>query len=243
MRTSTAVSPGRPNYWQRISLGSGIAFMVAQIAALTFFTTMVLPKMPAIDAPVRDRADFFVEHGDLLILTNYLLVIPMLFFLLFLGGMYSFLRQVEAEANTLSAIALAAGVAMVIIWPLGLVISNIGVEIAREGGDPATVAALDAMPPYTLALSAFPKAALLAAASVAILQSRVMQRWVAWGGIAVAGITLIGSATLLVGDVFPLLGIASLFFYFWVGAFSLALLRRASSVSVIRSLATTSSMQ
>jgi hypothetical protein len=230
--TQTSAPTGQSPRWERIALASGIAFMVAQVGALIVFSTTLLPRMPAIDAPVAERAAFFAEHGDLLILNNYLLVLPVPFFLVFLGGFYSFLRRNEGSAGALAAIAFAAGITMAMVWPLGIVITNVGVEIARGGGDAATVSALDAMAPYTLALSALPKAVMLAASSILILHTRIAQRWIAWAGFLLAGVTLAGSGTLMVGDLFPLLGLASLLFYVWIGAVTISLLRGTRSMAV-----------
>jgi hypothetical protein len=223
--------------WERIALAGGIVYMVAQVSALIVFSTMLLPKMPSIDAPVAERAGFYIQYADRLTVINYLLILPVLFFLVFVGGLYSYLRRL-ATGEAFAAIVLTAGITTAMIWPFGIVITNIGVEIAREGGDAAVVSALDAMAPLSLALSALPKAVLVAATSIALLQSSPTRRWLVWFGFIVAGLTLIGSLTLVVGELFPVLGFSSLLFYIWVGALSAALLRVERALSLSRSLVT-----
>ena len=71
------------------------------------------------------------------------------------GGLFGFVRRLPGGGDTAAIIVVAAGAAMALMWPLGGIISDIELDLALVGGDPATVSSLDAIAPYTLALSAF----------------------------------------------------------------------------------------
>src|SRR5262245_7698610 len=139
--------------WQRAALLSGVVYVVVMLAAFAFFATSILPRFAPIDAPPALRAAAVAALGDTLRLGNYLLVLPAPFFLFFLGGLYTAMRR--GADRTLAVAALAAGTAMALIWPLGGIVSDIELDIARAGGDVITVSSLDAIAPYSLALSAF----------------------------------------------------------------------------------------
>jgi hypothetical protein len=109
-------------------------------------------------------------------------------------------------------------------------ITDIGITIAREGGDPATVWALDALAPFTLALSALPRAVLLIGTSALLLNTRCVPRPIGWLGLVAALLGLIGSATLIAAALFPLLALGSLLFEIWVLLLSAALLRQPRTV-------------
>ena len=224
--TTFGMQDGQSSRWERLALAGGIIFGVLQLAALVFFITVIFSQKPAVGAPVIEQAAYYAQHGDTLALGNYLLVLPAPFFFLFLGGLFGILRRAEGGSGTLSISALGAGIALALIWPLGCIITNIGVTIAREGGDAATVWAIDALAPYSLALSALPRALLAVVASLLLLQARRTSRPIGWLGLAAAILSVLGSGTLVVGSLFPLLSLGSLLFEVWVVVLSVALLRR-----------------
>src|SRR5262245_35902963 len=137
---------------QRAGLYSGVLFVLLQLAAFVYFALAIFPGFAAIDAPAAERAAAIVKLGDTLRVGNYLLIVPSPFFLFFLGSLAGTLRQLMPDARTLRTTALVAGTAMAFIWPLGAIVSDIELDLAKSGGDVLTVSALDAIAPYTLAL-------------------------------------------------------------------------------------------
>jgi hypothetical protein len=93
------------------------------------------------------------------------------------------------------------------------------------GGEEATVKAIDAMTPLALALSAFPRAVLLGATSIVILESGIAVRWIGWAGLVLGLISLVSTGTLVAPELFRFLALGTLLFVVWVLALSVALLR------------------
>lgn len=216
---------GHASPWERPALGCGVAFALLQLLVMVFFAVAILPGLGAVDAPAAQRAAAYAEHGDLLRLGNFLLMLPVIFFLFFLGGLYGVLRRAEGGSGAFAMASVLAGAAMAMLWPLAGVISDIGIDMARGGGDAVTIASLDAIAPYSLALSALPRTVLLVATAAVLLQSRVLPGWFAWSGLAVALLSVVGAATLVAEALFPVLALSTMLFEFWLVGLGFALLR------------------
>jgi len=205
---------------ERRALRSGVVFAALQLCALAFIAAVVLPTLGSINADPSRKAASFVQNGWLLRLGNYLLACCSPFFLFFLPGLASSIRRLGA--NTLATAVLVSGAAMAMIWPMGAAITDVAVDIARAGGDAATVAGLEAMAPYSLAVAAWPRIALVVAASLALQQRRGPLTRLARLGWVVAGLSAIGTATPLVPTLFAALALSTLLFDVWVIAVALA---------------------
>jgi hypothetical protein len=127
--------------------------------------------------------------------------------------------------NTLATAAVTSRAIVAILWPLSAVLNNLGIDIAQVGGDAATIVALDAIGPYMLALSTLPRAILLAAVSVGLRYGRFIPRWLGWLGLVLAVVSLVGSAAMLVGELFPVLALGTIFFEVWILLLCIALRR------------------
>ena len=222
----TRDAPGQAAPWERPALASGIVFAVLQIAAIVFATVFLLSKLPPVGAPLAEWAAALVRIPTMTVnITNYLLLLPVPFFLLFLAGLFGVLRRAEGGSGTLAVAVLGAGIAMATTWPMGILIAGLSSDIVADGGDLATAWALDGMAPFSLALSAFPRTVLLVATSLLLLGSGLAPRWLGWLGLALALVSVIGTAMLLVGDLFPVLALGTLIFDLWVLALSISLVR------------------
>jgi len=185
-------------------------------------------RFAPIDAPAAQRAAAIVKVGSQMRLGNYLIAFPVPFFLFFLGGLFEPLRRLAAGRDTLPVTALVAGTATALVWALGAVVADIELDLAQAGGDVETVSALDAIAPYTLALSAFPRAVFVAAASLPLLDFSDTAGWTGRIGLVIAGLSLIGTTTLLSPIGFPVLAVSSLLFDVWLLALCVVLLRVAA---------------
>lgn len=114
---------------------------------------------------------------------------------------------------------------MAMLWPLGAVLNSISIDIARNSGDMATVVAMDALPPYLLALGALPRVVLLLATSLAFRSEGSLPRWLPILGFLLAIVSLTGSATLFVSEMFPVLALGTVLFHMWLIALCMALLK------------------
>jgi hypothetical protein len=105
---------------------------------------------------------------------------------------------------------------VVVIASMGALISALTPTIGQLGGDGTAVKAIDAITPLALALSAFPRAVLLGATSVVLLEGRIAPRWIGWTGLALGLTSLVSTGTLVAPMLFPLLAFGTLLFVVWV---------------------------
>lgn len=221
-----------PSRWERPALAGGIVFALLQIAAIVFATVFLLSRVPPPGAPLREWADALIQIPMTTVnLVNYLLLLPLPFFLIFLGGLFGVLRRAEGGSGPLAVSALAAGIAMAVTWPMGIIIANLSSGIVAGGGDVVTAFHLDGMAPFSLALSALPRTVLLLATSLLLLGSRLAPGWMGWVGLALALVSFVGTGMLLVGDLFPVLALGTLLFELWILALSVALMRSGRAAS------------
>jgi hypothetical protein len=220
-----------PSRWERLALVSGILFVAVQIATIAFTAAFFATTHPPMDASPAEAARGFAQAETMVAVGTYLYVLQVPFLLLFLGGLFGVLRRVEGGSGALAISVLGAGVAMVVIASMGALVSAIAPTIGGLGGDGATVKAIDGMTPLALALSAFPRAVLLGATSVVLLEGHVVSRWIGWTGLALGIISLVSTGTLLTPALFPFLGLGTLLFVLWIAALTVALLRNTRTVN------------
>lgn len=218
---------GRTSIWERRALMSGILFAVVAIFGAAFAMLFIFPEMASLDASAAERAAFSFEHGTRMLVNTYFLMLQMPFLIVFVAGLFVILRRAEGGGGVLSLTAFGAGLVMSAILYMGWMIAGIiTIFLADEGASAETIVALDGLAPMSLALSAFPRAILLAAISAIVLERQLAPRWIGIAGVALAAIHLAGTGTLIVADLFPVLAIGSLLFTVWVFALAVSLLRR-----------------
>ena len=163
----------------------GILFVV-----LFFRSYLTPPDTPVPTSGPKDVVAYFTDRQDGILLYNGLLLIfAAFFFLWFLGALHGVLRSVEGGSGGISSVALAGGLVFIT-----LVLAGAAVEIEY----PATLARFenfqaDAQLGFlSLALSgwmyrfALAGMSVLIAASVVVLGTGVMPRWVALVGFVAA---------------------------------------------------------
>jgi hypothetical protein len=210
---------------ERLGLSSGIAYALVQAAVLLFLGVAVIPNVPPPGESAAARAAAYVTHGDALQLGNYAMLLPVPFLLVFGAAAAVFLMRRRGAGALLPLVILISCATMAPLWPLGGAISTIALNIARAGGDPIVVSSLDAIAPYTLAVSAAPRALLVAALGVASAAARVRPRWLCLAGIPIAGLSIIGSGVMVADWLFPVLALSTLLFLVWTAAIAAAMMR------------------
>jgi hypothetical protein len=164
----------------------GILFVV-----LFFRSYLTPPDTPVPTSRPRDVVAYFTDRQDGILLYNGLLLIfAAFFFLWFLGALHGVLRSVEGGGGGISSVALAGGLVFIT-----LVLAGAAVEIVH----PATLARFenfqaDAQLGFvSLALSGWMyrfalagMSVFIAAASVVVLATGVMTRWLALVGFVAA---------------------------------------------------------
>lgn len=223
----TVEGPDRPSRWERPALASGILFAAVQFATVAFTAVFFATTHPPTDASPAEAARGFARAETMVEVGTYLYVLQLPFWLLFLSGLFGVLRRAEGGSGVLAISVLGAGIAMAVIASMGAVISALTPTIAQLGGDAATVKAIDGMTPLALALSAFPRALLVGATSVVLLEGNIGPRWIGWTGFALGLVSLLSTGTLVAPALFPLLAIGTLLFVVWIAALTVALLRSA----------------
>jgi hypothetical protein len=195
----------------------GIIFVVLMVTG-SFFVLDV----PAAAAPAQEIADYLADSGTHTrnIIGAYIWVVGALAFLWFLTRLRSDLRRAEGGTGALSNLVFGAGVAFTAVWMVSAAaLASVAYAIELRDApisDPDLVRVLPPMGGLLLLLGGgFAGLLLVLGASVAIFQTGVFPRWLAWLGI-VAAIVLLFDVIYL--NIFP--------FWVWVFIASIVMLMR-----------------
>ena len=186
--------------WQRLGAASGIVYVVLLIGG----NSIGGPDIQIV---------FFME------------ILAFLFFLFFLGNLWSALRRAEGGSGWLSATAFGAGLMSVTI-KVASAAPVLAARWAGDGLDPQLARTLQDINNASFYLSFFPLAILLAAfAIVAIRFGAPLPRWLGWISAVVAVALLVDG---MAGTLYPRdFGPSFLLFLLWTLAASIVLMRRA----------------
>ena len=165
-----------------------------------------------------------LDAADAYRVGNYVFMVAGVLLLGFLGAVHARLRRADST-GALATVALAAGTLLSLVWPYAAVLHDVALETADQGTDPRLLAGWDAVAPYSLAFSALPRIFLVLAIVLA-LRMVGEATWLQRTGTAIAVVSLVGTATLVSGSVFPLLALSSLAYELWIGALAWHWLRR-----------------
>jgi len=191
--------------WQRLGAACGIVYVVLLISGGSIGDPDI-------------RIVFFVE------------MLAFLFFLFFLGNLWSALRRAEGGSGWLSATAFGAGLMSVTIK----VASAAPVLAARyragDGLDPQLARTLQDINDASFYLSFFPLAVLLAAFAMVAIRSGALPKWLGWIAAAVGLAFIVGGMSGSADLQSEWAGLPMILFTFWVIAASVVLIRRAGAV-------------
>ena len=209
-------------------LASGMMFAFLQFAVLIYVGITLLPLLGPPTTPAAQRFEVFAKYADRFKMSNYLMTLPIPFFLLFLGGLMNHFRGLTASLKSVFFTSVLSGVAFIMIWPMGAVISSIGLDIATAGGDKVTVGVFDGIAPYSLGLSSMPKALFLLTLAMTLKD----RRWLSASGYVVALINFAGSFIIANGNFFAVCMPGNLLFLVWLFCCSLQMYRREKLMPV-----------
>lgn len=154
-------------------------------------------------------------------------ILAFLFFLFFLGNLWSALRRAEGGSGWLSATAFGGGLMSVTIK----VASAAPVLAARyragDGLDPGLSRILQDINDASFYLSFFPLAVLLAAFAIVAIRSGALPKWLGWIAAALGLAFIVGGMSGSADLQFEWAGLPMILFTFWVIAVSVVLIRRA----------------
>jgi len=215
-----APSPGLPSYDEarltRTSARFGIAFTLCQLGVMVLMAVLVLPHGGSPDDPVLERGRNVLDAEELYRYGNYLFMLAGSLLLGFLGAVHVRLRRADAS-GVLATVAVGAGTLLTLIWPFAAVLHDIALDSAVDGTDLRLLAAWDAVAPYSLAFSVLPRLFFIGAIVLGLRMTGTAP-WLQRLGLVLLPLSLVGSATLVAGAVFPVLALSTLGYELWVGA-------------------------
>ena len=187
---------------ERIGAACGILYVVLLILG---------PSIGGLTSPVA----FFLE------------VLAFLFFLFFLGRLWSALRRAEGGSEWLSATAFGAGLMAITIKLASAAPVLAARHRAGDGLDPQLARTLQDMNDASFVLTFFPLAVLLAAFAIVAMRSGALPRWLGWIAAVISVSFIAGGMAGSANLESEWAGLPMILFTFWVIAASVVLIRRA----------------
>ncbi len=216
--------------WKQVTGWSGVAFVVTFMVLLVFTggSGLVLSDSAA------DVREFFEDEEAAVALSTWGLALAfVLFFLLFASGLRSLLGPADADNEGVwSRLSFAGAVATVAIGGSGsafwAVLGQEDVLAAASDETVKTLAAFDSV--VFTAILPWGMAVFLLGASVVILQSEVMAKWLGWLGLLVTLLFVIGTLWPFTGDEESFLGLLV-----FIGFIGFLIWTLGAAISMIRS--------
>lgn len=160
-------------------------------------------------------------------------ILGFLFFLFFLGSLWSALRRAEKGSGWLSTTAFGAGL-MAVTIKLGSAAPVLAARYRAPGGlDSQLARSLQDMNNVSFALTFFPLAVLLVAFAIVAIRSGALPGWLGWIAAALAAAFLAGGVVGSANLESEWAGLPMLVFTLWVIATSVVLIRRAGEPSAV----------
>jgi hypothetical protein len=218
--------------WERLGAVSGILFFAAVIAS--FFT----PDTPDADDPTTEIVSSIADDRTAHLVSAYLTGIAALFFLVFVGALWSRLRGAEADRGPSILVALGGlGTALMILVANGVFLAL--VEAADEGREPAAVRALFELDEIVFIGIGWTSAAFYAGAALSSLATGSLPRWLGWIAAALAVVFVVAFLGVFSRDdeggvLGAIFFIAILVNFLWILATSIVMLRASPSAERMR---------
>lgn len=175
--------------WERWVTASGIVFVF--LAVLAYLMAPGLPQVNDSDAEV---ADWFIDNQERIRWQVFLFGLATIFFLWFFGMLAGRVRSAHGQGRLPAVIVAAAGASAALF----LVATASFGALARQPSDGQR--ALFELGHMVFALNEFAAVTLIAAASIAILRTRVLPEWLAWAGGAFVVLGLLDAAGRTLAD-------------------------------------------
>ena len=208
--------------WEQLGAAAGIVFVVAQVAASNL---MEQPggSEPPFFAKAPEIMDFFMTRDSRLFeLGDHIMTLAVIPFVWWLSVLWARLRRAEGTAGWLSVAALGSG----LVFATQL-ISRGGWTLAmgriEEGLNPELARTLFDMDNLNFANIWVSSAGILLAASILSIRTGALPKWLGWAGLVVALGLVIARGFLDQSW----LSFAYAFFWLWMIATSVVLIRRA----------------
>ena len=218
--------------WKKVTGWSGVAFVVLFVVGL-----IIGGDGPALEDSAADVREWFEDNEAIVAWTTWSGALSFAFlFLLFASGLRSLLGPADASNEGVwSRLSFAGAVAMIGIGGAGsafwAVLGQEDILAAASDSTVRTLAAFDTL--IFAAILPWGIAVFLLGASVVILQSDVMAKWLGWLGLVAALLFAIGTLWPFTGDEESFLGILTLIgfigFLIWTLGAAIDMIRSDSS--------------
>lgn len=199
---------------------SGVGFVV-----LTVIGAFIAGSPPKVSDPAGKIVQFTKDNQDSLRTAAYLAGLGMVFFLFFLGAVWTRLRRAEGGSGRLAGTAAMGGV-------VALAIAAIGNSVAAYGAlHPLESAGTFRLSTVVFGFLGFAALVFTEATSIVILRTKFLAPWLGWVGALVAVLWLIGSAAVSTENdtIFVIGFVAFLAWALWLIALSVMLYRTAEA--------------
>lgn len=220
-----------PSLGERLSMASGVATVLAVVAAMFSAPSHA-------EGGAAEFAASYASNAGGHLTSTFLSGLASLFFIIFLGGLFSILRRAEGGPGTLARMLLGGGLSLITLVLAGQAAYAASVMVAGgEGVAPGVVRGIDTLAFVTMQFAIFPRVVFIGATALILLRSTVTPRWLGWAGLVVAAVNLVGAGGAFDYEGTSTLGLFAFLslvvFVLWVLATSIVYLARGgSSVAV-----------
>ena len=199
---------------------SGLVFVVLSVVGA--FLAGSPPKVSDHDPKI---LKFYVDNQDTLKVSSYLAGLGIVFFLFFLGIVWTRLRTAEGGHGRLAGTSAMAGVATAAIASVGFGIN------AYSALHPAESPDLYRLATVIFGILSFAVLVYVEAASIVILRTKFLPAWLGWLGMLSALLWLVGGAAVSTEDdtIFTFGFVAFLIWALWLLIFSVMLFRTSET--------------
>ena len=211
-----AAGPAEDTALTRLSARFGLAFAAGQLSVMIAMAVFVLPHVGSPGDPAIERGHAILEAETAYRLSNYAFMVSGTLLIGFLGAVHVRLRRVDVS-GVLSTVAVAAGTLLALVWPFAAVLHDVALDAVAGGADVRLLAGWDSIAPYSLAFSVLPRVFFIGALVLG-LRMAGSSPWLQRVGLVLLPVGLLGSATLVIADLFPVLALSTLGYELWVGA-------------------------
>jgi hypothetical protein len=183
---------------ERLQAATGLIFVLLSLISL-----FMLPPRPALGAPAKEISSYYTVHNGASQVADYLFLLGLLFSLWFISYLRTVFARAEGEPHHLSTPFFGSGVAAVAI---GMVFWGMGLALAGQTANLGGIKLLSNVVTFGISITFLPNVLHVGTASMLVLLTGVLPRWVGVFGLVVAVVQLLGNLSLVVSSGFFAVG-------------------------------------